>query len=118
MEYDKAKEILDEYKLSQSNLVDNDCMKDYVRIKVADINRIKSEFIEPISKIWNLYTKDKNAIKTANDNFINLWDSFEVLKIVREWWDEIPYAFSVSCIGRVLAQTNAKRIDPSLPDLI
>jgi len=117
-EFDKAYELLDNNKISHSVLVDNDCLNDYVRLAIVDINDVNPQYQECIRQIWNLYSKDKSLISEAQNKFINLWDSFDNLKVVRAWWDNIPKAYDVSYVGKVLAQTNAKRIDNSLPDLL
>ena len=65
-----------------------------------------------------MYTKDNTLINEVQNNFINLWDSYDNLKVIRNWLDTIPKGFEISYVGRVLAQTNAKRIAPTLPDLI
>lgn len=117
-EYNQACTLLNDNKISQSVLVDNDCLNDYVRLNIADINGIKSQYQDCIKKIWEMYAKDNTLINEVQNNFINLWDSYDSLRVVRNWWNTIPKAFEISYIGRVLAQTNAKRIDSSLPDLI
>lgn len=117
-EFDKANELLDYNNISRSVLVDNDCLNDYVRLALVNLDDVNPQYQECIKQIWNLYSKDKLLISEVQNNFINLWDSFDNLKVVRTWWDNIPKAYNVSYVGRVLAQTNAKRIDNSLPDLI
>ena len=117
-ELKRANEILAMNKISSSIIIDNECLDGYVRLNISDINDVKPQYKESILQVRNLYTKDKTIITTASNNFINMWDSYENLKLTRDWWDTIPYGFNVSYMGRVLAQTNAKRIDPTLPDLI
>ena len=117
-ELKRAYEILAMNNISSSVIIDNECLDGYVRLNISDINDVKPQYKESILQVRNLYTKDKTIITTASNNFINMWDSYENLKLTRDWWDTIPYGFNVSYMGRVLAQTNAKRIDPTLPDLI
>ncbi len=117
-ELKKAYEILDKNNMSKSVIIENECIDDYMRLDIFDIKNIKNQYKEAILQIKELYTKDNSIIKTANDNFIKIWDQYENLRQVKDWWDTIPYGFYVSYVGRVLAQTNAKRIDPTLPDLI
>ena len=97
---------------------DNDCLNGYVILKYVVLNDIRPEYKDAVLQVRNLYSKDTTLLGKAKNNFIELWDSSESLKRVRDWWDNIPCAFEVSCIGRVLAQTNAKRVFPSSPDLI
>lgn len=117
-ELKRAYEILAMNNISRSVIIDNECLDGYVRLNISDIDRVKSQYKESILQIRSLYTKDKTIITAASSNFINMWNSYENLKQIRDWWDTIPYAFNVSYMGRVLAQTNAKRIDHTLPDLI
>ena len=111
-------DILTDNNLSLSNIVENECMDGYVRLNIVNMDDVETKQKELFLEIRSLYSKDNNANNIARDNFLGLWDSYEHLKKVRNWWDRIPKAFDISMIGRVLAQTNAKRVFPSLPDLI
>lgn len=117
-EMEKANIILDENNISRSVLVDNECIDGYVRLGISSFDDVKPDYVDAINSIRNLYSVDKAAINLVKEKFMEIWDSHKYLRIVRNWWSQIPNAFSVSYIGRVLAQTNAKRIDPILPDLI
>lgn len=117
-EYNQACILLNDNKISQSVLVDNDCLNDYVRLNIVNVNDIKPQYQECIKNIREMYTKDNTLINEVQNNFINLWDSYDNLKVIRNWLDTIPKGFEISYVGRVLAQTNAKRIAPTLPDLI
>jgi hypothetical protein len=117
-ELSKAYKILDDNHFSHNLIEDNSCLDGYVRLKYVTISDVKSEYKEVVQQVLNLYSKDKTMLERARNNFIGLWDSIESLRRVRNWWDQIPSAFEVSYIGRVLAQTNAKRVFPQSPDLI
>ena len=117
-ELSKAYKILDDNHFSHDLFEDNSCLDGYVRLKYVTISDIKSEYKEVVQQVLDLYSKDKTMLERARNNFIGLWDSIESLRMIRNWWDQIPSAFEVSCIGRVLAQTNAKRVFPQSPDLI
>lgn len=117
-ELEKVIEILKTNNIPCSVLVNNECLDGYLRLDIANENELKIEEREALLQVRNYYSKDNVSMHLACDNFIKMWDSYKYLKIVREWWDTLPYAFSVSHLGRVLAQTNLKRIDPTLPDLI
>lgn len=49
---------------------------------------------------------------------MNKWDTFDALKIVKEWFNNIPVFFRINSVGKALAQTNAKRCYSGFPDLI
>ena len=130
--YKKAEEYLKNAALSTSILVDNECMKGDVRlpvVKITDIGQLQitnadgSRLVNDaerkvLESIWELYDKDTEKLKEAHNNFMELWDSFKVLKKIHIWWDDIPYSFSISQVGTILAHTNAKRCDTNVPDLI
>lgn len=130
--YKKAKEYLEKAALHDSLLVDNECFEGYVRlpiIKRKNINDLQTtngdnyRYINEAEKktlesIWELYENDAQKATEAHNNFIKLWDSFESLKKLHVWWDDIPYSFSITQVGTILAHTNAKRCDKSIPDLI
>lgn len=113
-----AYKVLDDNNISHSVLEDNDCLEGYVRLKLVSLNNVNPTCKDAVSTILESYSKDKALLEKAKNNFISLWDSYPHLKIVRNWWDQIPHAFDVSYIGRVLAQTNAKRVYPDAPDII
>ena len=113
-----AYKVLDDNSISHDVIVDNECLNGYVRLKLVSSNNVDPTCKDAVSKVLKLYSKDGALLEKAKDNFIALWDSYHYLKIIRDWWDQIPQVFSVSFIGRVLAQTNAKRVFPEAPDLI
>lgn len=64
-----------------------------------------------------MYEKN-DAQKNENMNaFINIWNSYPILRNINEWWGTIHSPFNVTAVGRVLSHANAKRCDPKLPDL-
>ena len=114
----KAYKILDDNHISHDVLENNDCIDGYLRLSYSKLSNVRSECKDIVLQILNLYSKDKSLIEKAKNGFIELWDSYDNLRIIREWWDQIPKGFEVSYIGRVLAQTNAKRVYPLSPDII
>ena len=130
--YKRAEECLTNVQLNNSILIDNDCFEGYVCLPVirkTDINKLLvvneegSRCINDAEKsalesIWELYDKDTSKLTEAHNNFTKLWDSFETLKKLHIWWNDIPYSFSITQVGTILAHTNAKRCDKGLPDLI
>lgn len=131
-EYIKALDILDTVKINQNILIPNDCLDGYYRLALMNENQIKelafyngseriplsNEQQDAIKQIWDMYVNDVALKQQVEGRFMEIWDSFEALHRLKNWWDSIPQAFSITQVGRVLAQTNAKRCDPSLPDLI
>ena len=113
-EHDKAKEIFKEYDNGQEYLVPNECLPGYLRIGCVQQNSIQSE----LKPILDLYSKDGELLEQVQSDFMEKWDSFNNLKIIREWFEKIPLWFRITSVGYALAQTNAKRCFPNFPDLI
>lgn len=130
--YKKAKEYLNEVSLNPTILVDHECLEEHVRLPIItrmNINELTignadgNRFINDAEKlalenIWELYDNDTRKAAKVHNNFMELWDSFETLKKIHDWWDAIPCSFSITQVGTILAHTNAKRCDASIPDLI
>ena len=116
-EQEKAFTILDDNHISRSVLIENECMDGYKRLKIGSLKAVNLNFLEAVNSIMALYTKDKLLLHKVKDSFVKLWDSYEALRTVRNWWSRIPTGFDITYVGRVLAHTNAKRIDSTFPDI-
>lgn len=117
-ELETAYSILDENHIAHSVLVENECLDGYRRLNIRSLGTVNPKYIDIVKRIQKLYSNDRTLVDKAKYRFIELWDSHESLRIVRSWYSRIPTGFNVTYMGRVLAQTNAKRIDSTLPDLI
>ncbi len=139
-EYKKAMDMLLKVGLNSSFLIPNELLDGYVRIPIAEKNAIKSIFInrknmvdgkvimrqdkanqkeiETLEAIWNLYTIDSKEKEEAIAAFMNEWDSYPSLKKLHTWWDTLPIAFNITQVGTVLAHTNARRCDKTIPELL
>lgn len=113
-EHEKAIEILERNHYSKDVLETNVLLPEYLRFPVVCNRELKSE----LKPILELYSKDKVLQQTINDNFMNKWDTYDALKIVKEWFNNIPVFFRINSVGKALAQTNAKRCYSGFPDLI
>ena len=71
-----------------------------------------------LKPIVELYSKDKEILKTVSDSFSKLILSYPHISKVIQWFDSIDRAFNISDVGKALVQTNAKRLDPEFPDLL
>lgn len=116
-ELEKAYTILDENHISRSVIIENECLEGYKRLKIGSLKVVNIKYIEAVNRIFALYSKDKMLLHKVKENFVELWDSYESLRIVRNWWSRIPTGYRITHIGRVLAHTNAKRIDSTFPDI-
>lgn len=131
-EFYKALQILKQEHINLNILVPNECLDGYARIAIINAAYIDELYKiningkrmlsdsekKALRNIMNLYTTDNTLINQAKSNFKELWDSFQSLHKIRIWWSSIPMGFEITQSGIVLAHTNAKRCDPSLPDLI
>ena len=131
-DYKKAAEILRNVQVSGSLLVPNECLDGYMRLKICNESSIddltsndgsvriplSDNQIDAIRQVWKLYEKDANLQKQATTKFTKLCEGFDSLHKVQLWWDSIPNAFQITCVGKILAHTNAKRCSPGIPDLI
>lgn len=133
LNYDKAQKILRENNMPVSILVDNIFNDNYVRISIFDLNSfddlslVSKEGSDGLSK--KLTETQKKALKNIVDlyekgsinknKFIKLLKTYKNIDLLLEWWDTnlTKLHFSITAIGKVIAHTNAKSIDNTLPDL-
>lgn len=115
-EYFSVIKILDSYKIPHSDLVENECLDGYLRLNISCIENVLPQYVEPVSCVLNKYSNDKSLLKEVKMNFMNIWDSFEYLRNLRCWWNSMPFSYSITHVGKILAQINAKRLIPNIPD--
>ncbi len=135
-DFEKAKDFLTKSSIPIGILVDNPLHDDYVRIAIpsldklddyrlinprtGQLNKFTTKQKESLKKVINLYAKSGEDYEKMKNNFNSLLISHKNIAAIKEWWDEIlksKISFSITSVGKVLANTNARRIDPSLPDL-
>lgn len=134
--YVKALDMLSANNLPKSILVHNTLDNNYVRIVTPSLEKIsemglinaKTRLLEKFSEaqvkaiknIIDLYETNSGAFNNMEKRFKELLSSYKSISEVKEWWDRLAgsgICFSITPVGRVLANTNAQRIDPNLPDL-
>ncbi len=135
----KAIEILNSNKLPIRLLIDHSFNSSFQRLIVS--NRKQIEFINlhqqvlhegrlvlvpvkltqdqlnAINSIYDLYSQDKKLKQKNIELFMAEWDKRPNLKILKEWWDNIPIILTITSAGKVLAHSNAQRCDNKLPPL-
>lgn len=137
-DYNNALKILSDANLDSSLLKQNINYPDYALLPIINQNYIKdltlvndvnSNGTPPLFRsinaneqaalksVWDLYTSDPEVNRISKEAFIANLDSYPALKKLRSWWDSIPVAFDITRVGAVLAHTNAKRCDNTLPEL-
>lgn len=113
-EHERALEILEQNKFSKEFLRPHELLPEYLRLSVVNF----SDSREELKPIFALYSKDKSLMQTVRSNFMSKWNSYQVLRTVKEWFDKIPIFIRINSVGKALAQTNAKRCYPEFPDII
>jgi hypothetical protein len=138
-EYAKAAELLNGNGLPQKILCDHELNPGFVRLPVASEDGIDNIVLvhysniggsveqkkmpltnkqrEVLHNIYKMCLDNSQAKQVVMDNFVAKINEYSSLKKIQEWWDNIPYAFQITAVGKVLAHSNAKRIDNSLPDM-
>jgi hypothetical protein len=142
---DKYKQVTDlllSINLTPSLLVNNDYLPNYVKLPIisksqitdlkivrnatvaGQVLKIEKEITDDEKKvlesIFDLYDKDTNINKQSLDAFMNEYHKHDSLSRIAEWWEELKklsFSFNLTHVGIVLAHTNARRCDKTLPDL-
>jgi hypothetical protein len=137
--YTKAIEILNNNNLPTSLLVDHTFDNNYQRLQVPDRKNIDAiplqqqlihegrlvvvpikltgDQVMAINSIYDLYSQDDNLKSNNVNSFMKEWDKRPSLKIIKEWWDNIPVSLTLTSVGKVLAHSNAQRCNKNLPPL-
>lgn len=84
---------------------------------ISHQQELTKEQKQALHNVYELYAVDEALRQINIKTFLGEWDKRTSLKILREWWDNIPIAFSVTSVGKVLAHSNAQRCDKNLPPL-
>lgn len=136
-QFEQAISILSKHINVEQFLVENECLEGYVRLNIArksQINTLKlstpqtnnepdiisplpKEIKEALYKVFDLYSYDPILMIQVKQNFARMFDQYENISKIKQWWESIPLGFEITSVGRVLAHTNVKRCDPSMPDL-
>lgn len=123
--YFEALKMLEKVGIPDSIFVESIYDSEYVRLKLSQLNfyneitlnnmKLTDEQCSVLSSISSMY----EDCSIYAEKYILLLDEYENIKKVCNWWNSnmIHNNFKISAIGRVIAHTNAKSIDASLPDL-
>lgn len=130
--YKRALDLLADINLSQEVLISNPFLDGYVCLPIYNKDAINDmelvttngtrnlnkKEIDILYSIRDMYGTDDQLQDEVNKKFMEIWDSFEALKTIRIWWENISRGFAITSVGKILAHTNAKRCDKEIPDLI
>jgi hypothetical protein len=127
--HNEAKELLKNAGLSENCLKKNIFNDKYVRLELLDKNRISElSMTNNLGQNRKLTNDEKSALENVYDlydgskipkeDFIKEIEKYPNLKKLREWWNKLDkQSIKITSVGRVLAHSNAQRIDRSLPPL-
>ena len=137
--YAEACTLLATHDINGNILVDHELNDGYVRLNIVQRQQInnliysKTIIVDGLPKIeqtkitqnqkncleniFGLYSKDNVLAKKVNEEFIKLLRSHKAIESIIDWKNKIGTAFNLTSVGKVIAHANAKKIDPTLPDL-
>lgn len=135
-EWIQSCQLLESCQLSKNLFIENKLMKGYVLIPVSnekcidDLLMVRKldehatmripftdEQKNILHQIYNMYEKSSDLKEKIKKSFEKFIETYENIRVVRCWWNSIPHALDITPVGRVLAHANAKKCEPSLPDL-
>lgn len=123
--YTEAKELLTKVRLDQNSLVKNPFNEKYVKLFVLNKRQISkltsvsghsitNDEKDALEKIYDLY----DGTRMSKEDFIKEIEKYSNLKKLREWWNKLNIqSIKITSVGRVLAHSNAQRVDKTLPPL-
>ncbi len=133
-QFEKAVRSLSEANIPVDVLLDHELHDGYVRLKVPNRGAIDGIIIigqgngspngvplnpEQISVLDTLFdqmsvAEHEQEMKAALERRL---ENYPNILTVQDWWNSIPSAPRLTVVGKALANANARRIDPTLPDL-
>jgi hypothetical protein len=72
---------------------------------------------ETMSKAISILKKDESNNISLKNKLMEIWDTYPNLKLVKEWWNELPCHFIITPVGVALANAYAHGKDSSVPCL-
>lgn len=131
--FEETIEKLSANKIPSSVLTEHELNPNHMRIAVVNKENIENFIFEnknssmPISEtqknileeVWNTYQNDNSSEQIIKEAFCNKIKEFVYLNKVMKWWNQnLKPALIINSTGRVLANTNAKRLNENLPDMV
>lgn len=132
----KAMKIIEQNQIPPNILASNILVDGYLRLVISNeigienlliIHNVapnmihKSPFNQEqknaVRDILKLYDNSSAIMNKVKEQFSKELNKRKSLKAVSEWWDTLPFSFSITSVGRVLAHANAQRCAPTLPAL-
>lgn len=134
--FKKAIGLLADNNLPTGILINNCLNENYLRIAIPSLNKIgemgiidaktgsisklSDTQIKAVEQVIGLYENNDDDFNNMKNAFDAKLSEYENIAKTKKWWDKVAdsgVCFNITSVGRVLANTNARRIDPSLPEL-
>ena len=119
--------------INEGSLIEHELNTENVRLEVVNKNNIKDLSVTPVISTKELCYSKKvsdeqkkvleeiydmtNRTKIDRKKFVDELEKRNNLKRLKEWWNGIHQALQITGAGKVLAHSNAQRIDKTLPPL-
>ena len=103
-----------EGRIKDISLIKSSNTADGLKIIKTPLTDKQCEVLQTIYKMCANNTQSQQIVK---ENFGKKIKEYNNLCIIKDWWNSISSAFQITAVGRVLAHSNAKRIDNTLPDM-
>lgn len=131
--YDKAVGLLKNTRLSPDSILrDNELLEGYVRIPTCSKQNLENMIvsngeeqrhinkyeISVLNSILELYTRDSSLQCCVEKSFEDMMKQFPVFAEISNWWKSLPTALLPTTVGKIIAQTNARRFMQDFPDMI
>lgn len=118
--YHNALNILKEANIDTKFLMPHELLEGYARLGLTHLSIDEYSFFsqnqkEAIKEVVGLYSTDHKCMSEVKERFLKKWNSFENIHKVQTWWNNIPNSFEITGIGKMLAMTYLRRLDPSFP---
>lgn len=133
-DYNKAISILSEVGLPPTALVEHELNPEYVRLGIVEESQIDSlknikelphgikvtiytneEQKAALHNIYALYDKGEAFVSDFEKKFEIEMQQYPYLKMIMEWWNQIPVAYQLTMTGQTLASANANKCDSQIP---
>ena len=135
--YSKALEVLREANLPADLLVAHELNNGFMRLNVRDKElisdielfsvrnaqvvgkrKVTAHEVDALNQVWDLYSTDAKIIENVKNAFMEKWNTYETLNLIRTWWEKLPHSFVITPIGKALAHANAQRYNNDVPEWI
>ncbi len=140
--YEKALEMIQSVGLPTTILIKHELREGYVRLRIAEINSfdemsitvaqvvssegkqiaipvtipLNEEQIDTVKQIYLLYDHNEMVRSENARALMDLWNTFDSLRKVREWWNSMKGIIDITPAGEALAHANSRRHYSAVPD--